>query len=334
MYVRLLIEAALSRGVEVTLLVGRGGAASEEFATHIREIVDKIQLLEDTSISVSTLSATAREVGAGITVVPDGDSLVSEVALRGTWSGPGQLRLLIMRPSGQPSFIAAVQLGKTAVKALIRVLARSRPNVFVFKLRSSIGTSKSRYSVADPVTFAPSLARDDIRRSWPAPESRYWFGVIGALSARKNIPLICEALCSEFEREVGFVVAGRADDSLRDLDDYVASVEAAGVPVVRIDEVLTDANLDAVVAGVDCVVLAHSNEGSSGILGKALVAGTRLVMSGAKSLRRDAATLHAEAEWVPLELHSLRSALKRATEARRPNARELGSSAFADALLQ
>ncbi len=125
----------------------------------------------------------------------------------------------------------------------------------------------------------------NLRREWDLDDSRYWFGIIGAIDERKNVSLVMAAAQGLPPGQVGLLVAGRFSDATREsLREFGAELPG-GVRLV--DRVLTDEELDAAVAAVDCVVLAHSNEGPSGLFGKAVRAGTRILGAGAQSLRRD-----------------------------------------------
>lgn len=333
-YVRLLIDRILADGAKATLLIAPGGLSSNEFAAHLRDVSHLVRCVETDRCSVLDLSTAAQETGATMTVVPDGDRLAFEVALRGGWRGPGTLRILVMRPSGKRSRVPGIRLISSLGRLLVRTVARLRPRVRVLSLGSSVQQSGSAMVVPDPVTYAATHEQiRALRDTWPGPPGRYWFAVVGALNARKNVDLICGAVLGEFDREIGFVVAGRADESLSGLSSYLDTVAAAGVPVERIDGILSDELLDAVVGAADCVILAHSNEGPSGILGKAAVAGTRVVMSGASSLRRDARSLTQHSEWVPLDVQALHGAMFRASHLPAPPTMQLGATSFSDALI-
>jgi hypothetical protein len=104
--------------------------------------------------------------------------------------------------------------------------------------------------------------------------------------------------------------------------------------VVVVDRMLEDVELDSAIAAVDCVVLAHSNEGPSGIFGKAVMSGTRLIASGASSLRQDAQAVATHATWTPLSADAIARAMGDAAAADRPAAvPDMGTARFTSALL-
>lgn len=66
------------------------------------------------------------------------------------------------------------------------------------------------------------------------------------------------------------------------------------------------------------MVVAHSNEGPSGILGKAACLGARVVAAGARNLERDVRVLGSAGCWVPLEVSELSRAFAHAMDSPRP----------------
>ena len=100
------------------------------------------------------------------------------------------------------------------------------------------------------------------------------------------------------------------------------------------DRLLSDLELDAAIRRVDCVVLAHSNEGPSGLFGKAAAAGTRIVAAGAASLRADAGAIPEVAAWSPLDVVGLGAELDLARRKPRPDPIQgLSATDFCTALL-
>lgn len=313
-YVRLLTDHALAMGMRVTLALPEAAPGSETFQVHLAAIRDAIDVVSPSNFGVPALNALAVSLGVSKTIVPDGDRLLYEIARKGGWTR-GQLSLLIMRPGGQ-SHGTLVRHLQSAVKAALRMVARQRKGVRPVVLVSAITWDGSTRRAPDPVRLVcTSSDVSQTRDAWPDGE-RYWFGVVGALDGRKNIRLVASALATLEGRKVGLVLAGRGD--VTDAHRELARLREIGVPVVRRDVLLSDLELDSIVAALDCVILAHSNEGPSGIFGKALASGTRIVTAGADSLRRDAALRPEAAAWTPLAEQPLREALATATRSERP----------------
>lgn len=318
-YVRLLIDAAVQAGDRVTLVLGPdpdpeaerlhlGGISS---VTMLRREVSRVEDLVSISVSLSSDRI----------VLPDGDRIALRLALRRRWHGSGLIIVLVMRERAQPGGPVVL----TAAKSLVRTAAFCRvaamAGVRLLVLKSPTWTGRSRFAVAlDPIRLsADPSAVADFRRSHAMTEDRYWFAVLGAVSARKNLPLILEALKS-CRTPAGLLVAGQFDEDVpADARLRLLEASAAGNAIV-IDRLLTDEELDAAVAAADCVVLAHSNEGPSGLLGKAAATGTRIVAAGAQSLREDLQANPSIGQWVPLTAEALSRALDQAATQQRPAA--------------
>lgn len=334
-YVRLIARAAHSRGDHVAIVLGREVDLDAE-RIHLGQLPEGVAILRSPAGSIVELADLAARLDVDIVVVPDGDRLALQLATRLRWSATAQLNLLVMRESAQPSSLAFM----TKIKSFIRTTAFSRVaamrQVRLVILKSAAWHGKSRFRVAiDPVqlTLTPGAAAD-FRRRHKVDGDRYWFGVVGAISSRKNLPLIMEALESH-TRSSGLIVAGQLDDDVSpEVRRKLIALAERGLAVV-VDKLLTDEELDAAVAATDCIVLAHSNEGPSGLLGKAAAIGTRIVAAGAESLRIDLQALPALGEWVPLNVQALSSAFDRAASLPAPSsALDESSEAFTMAMLQ
>jgi hypothetical protein len=161
---------------------------------------------------------------------------------------------------------------------------------------------------------------------------RYWIGVFGVITARKNLPLIIEAILGQ--PDVGLMIAGSIDTEVSDeIAPLLATFAAAGGRVLQLSETLTDAQFDGAISAVDCVVVAHSNEGPSGVVLKAAASGNRLILAGARSLKRDATYLGEQAMWSPLDAKALSQAIRRAKRMPEPKSTvNVGADGFLTAL--
>ncbi|MCO7203590.1 glycosyltransferase [Microbacterium sp. CnD16-F] len=333
MYARLLAEGILERGRVPLILTSVGACDSEEFNTHLSRIAQDCQICELPSITERTIM---EQVAGTIhpVVFPEGDAWLR--GLGGAWRRSGiQARLLVMRSKGQSSS-AVVRHSQTALKALRRTRARLQSGASIYLL-GSFAERPRRRILSDPVVLSGSEAQADLLRGEWAKRARgfngTWVGVVGALDRRKNLALVCEALSRFAPEEVGLVVAGKAVEGEPEIETSIASMRAAGGPIIRIAGVLPDIEMDNVIRAVDLVVLAHSNEGPSGIFGKAVSAGTYVIAAGAKSLKRDVAKVREGAQWTPLDPVLLGDAIEEARARHRLKPVSLGSQRFIDELL-
>jgi glycosyltransferase involved in cell wall biosynthesis len=290
---------------------------SAEFKMHLGHLSDRVDLTELADLNLQTLAAHSKRICATRTVVTDGDLFARHLARTREWHGTGRLSLLIMREFAQPDKNRLMMWIKNAAKRLIYARASSSSGVDLAVLKSALWTGTSKFRVAiDPVQLSSSAADvARIRNEWELDRSVYWFAVLGAITDRKNVPLIAQSLMLLETSQVGLLVAGSFDPSVRALiQDSASLLSKAGKSVRLVDELLSDPDLDAAVSTADCLVLAHSNEGPSGLMGKAAAAGTRVVAAGATSLRNDVASFGEAGLWCPLDIETMAGTLQTAME--------------------
>ncbi|MBT1635919.1 hypothetical protein [Clavibacter michiganensis] len=335
-YVRLLADAILAAGGRPVLVTRPGQMDSPQAAEFLAGLPTSFRSVEVAHADVASASVVARRLGARRIVVPDGDRhLVSLVTRRGR--DLPHVTALVMREPVLRRDQPLRPLARQWLKRATMTLAGLRRSTTVTVLKSSVWAGRSRFPVAqDPVTLAATPA--DVaafRERWDMGADRRWFGVVGAITARKNLPLVAEALARVADEGVGLFVGGAVfDGQLAAAEPHLAEARRRGARVVVVDRMLEDVELDAAIGAVDCVVLAHSNEGPSGILGKAVMSGTRLLLSGAASLRRDAEAVPAHASWTPLTVDAIATGMADARRADRPAAvTDMGTSRFTAALL-
>lgn len=336
-YVRLLAEEALERKYQVHIALPAGSTECQEFATHLNHLAHKVRVETLPSLKLRDLEALSLRVKAKRTVVTDGDALAIQLARAGGWKGEGRLSILIMRECAQPDKNPLKMWIKNQAKRFVHSRVSQDDYTDLAILKSSLWAGQSKLPIAlDPVQLQCTerdVAR--IRESWNLDSSTFWFGVIGAITERKNVPLIAASLASVSSDRVGLLVAGKIDPRIStDIQSAVSHLASLGKSTKVVDRLLSDVELDAAVLAVDCLVLAHSNEGPSGLLGKAVAAGTQVLASGASSLKNDVAALGDSARWLPLDPPSLSAGLQLAM-ARPVRSEGLGAttSSFLEVLL-
>jgi glycosyltransferase involved in cell wall biosynthesis len=336
-YVRLLAEEALRLGRHVVIITSPSGLDSDDARIHLGHLSDRVSAINTRAWSAERLATLSNSVGARVTVVPDGDRFAIKLAFGRGWRGQSRLSILIMREVAQPTRWPFVQQFKTKIRRVLFRHVNAFRNVQVVILKSQWWSGISKFTIArDPVTLNSSPCDvERITHEWKLTEDRYWFAILGAISARKNVDLVARALAGSQPRRVGLLVAGAWDDGIgQETVSAFDDLTEAGGQVVIVNRRLDDVELDSAVARADCVVVAHSNEGPSGLLGKAAAAGTRVVAGGAKSLRDDLIRIPHIGEWCPLDEMLLAGALGRALGLPRPGiADHQGVEAFARALL-
>lgn len=308
-YVSLLARQAREMEATVVIATTPAAPATQEWQVHLGGADYQTVLLEGPG-ELSEYEEIASKLAATVTVIPDADRYLPKLIWKG-WRGTGRLNVLAMRTQPQSGGRAARAV-KLAIKKMLVALPNNRDRVTCLALRSPFAPEdrSAEHSVADPVTLNPSARfQREIEGVIGADVRRTWFGVFGAISPRKNLPLILEALTGL--PHVGLVVAGTIDPVVREaLDPAVSTFIAEGGEFIEFPGPLDDPEFDAAILAVDCVIAAHSNEGPSGVIAKATRGGKRLVLAGAQSLRRDAELLPSQARWCPLDADAMRESIK------------------------
>ncbi len=281
-YVRLLVSRAVECGEPVEILAPPGTRDAPEFSLHLGDHVASIQLRELENFTAASLQDLLNERPAGMFIFPDGDDAVRLLAVRRLRPAGAAMSVLMMRPHGQ-SRRSFKRVLESAAKKVMRGLARSHRDVQVFSLVPSTTVSVGVWEVRDPIEFNPGASIPDWRSADP---SLLWFGIAGAITSRKNVDLVSRAL-AELGPEVGLVVAGASEVDESTIDEWTAPMRKVGQSVVRINRRLSDEELDSIIASIDVAVIAHTNDGPSGIMGKADLAGKRVLSAGAPTLRRE-----------------------------------------------
>ncbi|HPZ14620.1 MAG TPA: hypothetical protein PLK04_10335 [Bacillota bacterium] len=313
-YVALLLKELMSRGEDVTLLTTSTTVESAEWQVHLSAITPAVLERPLDEFNLTDIAAVSASVGSELTIIPNADAELLPVIIQG-WRGPGALKLLVMRAqSAQPGppFPRLRPLKTLVKRALIRA-ADLRSSVDVYALRNPLSPPGRVLNwVPDPIVLnCTPQQQKKLEAQLDAHGDRYWFGVFGAICPRKNLPLIAAAIADQ--QDCGLVIAGSvADDVAKDSAPFLEAFTANGGAVIQLPGPLTAEEFDSAIATVDCVIVAQSEEGSSSIVLRAAALGRRLIVAGAKSLKKDASYLPQHAEWCRLEVDVVRTAMSKA----------------------
>lgn len=318
-YVRFLIEECHSRFDRVVILTTNSAIESAEWRVHLEHHAPSVILRPSHAFELPDIATVAAGLSADVTIVPDADGYVPHVLLRG-WQGPGTLTMLVMRGEVQPGPpLAWLRPAKTLAKRALVWCADRRRSVQVYTLRSPLTPRRGPLRwLAEPVHLDCSPQQiEALNRQLDRDQGRYWIGVFGDITARKNLALIIEAILEI--PNLGLLTAGPVDPEVSSaVSPLLERFLSSGGKVRQIGGPLSDAEFDSAISAVDCVVAAHTNEGPSSVVLKAVAAGRRLVLAGAESLRQDAAQLPDQAVWTPLDARTLRHAIEQAQRAPAP----------------
>jgi hypothetical protein len=315
-HVRHLVEYASAAGATPVAVVTPNVRAAEQWRMELEPLQDRMTVHVVDATNLAGLVQVTTALAAEHTIVADGDYLAMRLGVVGRWRGTGTLTAMLMRDPADEVPGTWQRRVITAGKSALLWRARRVAGVHVVGLRSALARPSGAEQVAlDPIE---RLADDDdvdrIRAAWKLQDGRFWFGVIGAVTPRKNLPLIAQAVeivvAAGGADAVGLLVAGHCQDGvLRDANPYFDRLRTLGAEVVVVDRVLSPVDFDAAARAVDCLVAAHSNEGPSGLIARAGLHGVRVVAAGARSLARDVERLPVAA-WTELDAHALATALQ------------------------
>ena len=309
-YARLLLDAGSARGWSMRLVMPRDRTTDNEVALFLgggNYEMDTTEPVETSRQWVGAVEARSRAGGYAV-VVPDGDHFLASVGVRGGWRGEGHLVGLILRdPTVYRMRTPQGRAAAAAKKVLIR-RAAGLANVTPLRLSGQARPPGDCW-VRDPIRLDadPPLVRafrDEMG-------DRQWFGVLGRIDRRKSVSEVADAaaLVSKATGPVGLLLRGRCDAlALQGAEPAFQRLRQAGGSVMIDNRLCSDVELDSTVAAVDCLVIAHTNEGPSGILGKGLASGTRVVAAGARSLKPDV-SLSQAGRWTELEPHAMSEAM-------------------------
>ncbi|MCO4253149.1 hypothetical protein [Pseudarthrobacter raffinosi] len=329
------LMAAVAEQAGNRVFIGTTDAAlsSPEWTMHLGNVASSTEVAILDDFSVETIDRLSRELRVDHVVVPDGDAFAFELSRGKSWTTSATVTALVMREKGQPSKVPGVAYAKTLIKGALLQLANLRPRVELRILKSAAWNGFSLMPVSrDPVSLTFDTHRPGSRL---LPTGCFWFGVVGSIGQRKNLPLVASSVAALNLPDVGLAVAGCIEDEvLHQAQPYLEQILRNGGRVEILNRLLADSEMDQVITELDCVVLAHSNEGPSGVLGKAVAAGTTVVAAGALTLRSDCRQIGSSAEWVRLSQVELTQAFVRATQKPHPEPEFLASPTdFASELL-
>ncbi|MBZ5734976.1 glycosyltransferase [Nocardioides sp. TRM66260-LWL] len=287
-YLRILLEHCHRAGTPVRLYATAAVAAGADLAA-LRARPDAPPVPEPIVADDPVSAALAHEPPEVQVVLPEADHLLRRGdLLRVVRRRRRPVTLLVMRGrreshqpwGGVPRFVA---------KRLLVLLLTLAPGARVRRLSSGLQPPRRGW-VRDPVALAGGADEvAAVRAGLDLRDDVVWVGLLGALHPRKNVLLGLEAL-ARCPDHVGLLLAGRLqpEDHRAAVLRRVDTLREAGRPVRVEDGFLDDARFDALIRAVDAMLLPYANQGPSGLVGKAVLAGTRVVASPSATLRGDA----------------------------------------------
>lgn len=293
-----------ARDGEVVLLTSRGAPARPEFENFLAglglAVDDRFTHIHPPTAEL--LAAVAEHAAAGPVgrvVVMDADQslkrwwYLAPRALRGIRPRP---RIVFMLTRYPARLRLADRVGWTlrltkATLALAAMATGSLHRVAGFAGREDLAAGWLVKRARDPaICGAHSRDRAELRAALGLPAGRRLVGIFGVIGDRKNAPFVLDALVAAGD-DADLLIAGAVREGM---PAWLAGLPAERRRRVHVrDGFLPDDELDRYVAAADAVAIALTNNGPSGIMGKALAAGVPVVTAGSVVRARELAVTRA-----------------------------------------
>jgi glycosyltransferase involved in cell wall biosynthesis len=325
------VAALAGRSGEVALLTSSGASTGPEFGVYLSDArLDVHEVYTGTYPPTRTMADEiaryCRAHDVSTVVVMDADQSLKRwwyaapLAFRGLPRRPRVIFMLTRYPARlrlEDRFGWKLRLSK-ATLAVLAMATRSLDRVAGFAGREDMSRGWLVKRARDPaICTAHARDRSAIRAALDLPAERSLVGIFGVMSMRKNAPLILDAILAS-ESDADLVIAGLVKPDVAAWLDGLAPEIRARITVR--DGYLDNDLLDRLVAAVDVVIIALTNNGPSGIMGKALAAGVPVVSAGSEVRARELEAT-AGGESAELTVPSLAAAIHRVLDADPAHAR-------------
>lgn len=289
-----------ARTGEVILLTSDIAATDDAFAVLLGDAPLEVDAAF-TSIRPATrdlareIARVARDHDVARTVIMDADQslkrwwLVARQEFRGLGDRRPQVTFMLTRYPAKlgitDSFGWKLRVSKGGL-SLLAMATGTLDRVVGFAGRDDMSRGWLVRRARDPEDCgAHSRDRVGLRAELDLPQDRRLVGIFGVIEERKNAPLILEALELEGLDDVDVLLGGGIRPEVW---AWVNDLPADRRARIRTrDGFLPDEVMDKLVACVDACPIALTNNGPSGIMGKALAAGVPVVTAGSRVRARE-----------------------------------------------
>jgi glycosyltransferase involved in cell wall biosynthesis len=285
---------------EPILLTSVGGTATEEFAAYLGD--ESVETHEPYTSAfpsareiAESIAAFAHDRAVDTVVVMDADRAVKRwwldapPAFKGLSKRPRVVFLFTRYParlSWRDRLGWAHRVSKAGL-ALLAMATGSLRRVANLAGRDDDNPGWVVKRAKDPaICSAHARDRDRLRGELELDRGLVLVGILGAISDRKNVPMVAEAV-HRLGGDTRLLLAGGLTPFVR---DWLARQPCEMLEVLMVrDEYLSNEKLDSYVAACDVVSIAQDNNGPSGIMGKALAAGVPVLTAGSRVRERELA---------------------------------------------
>ena len=297
------VARVAARSGEVVLLTSTVGAADDAFATLLADLDVELQVTRPfdairppTRQLARAVAAACREREVDKAIVMDADQAlkrwwwVARQEFRGlrrrtTAPGPGRRPFMIFMLTRYPAKLTRhdtfgwkLRISKAGLAIAARAFG-TLDHVAGFAGRDDMTDGWVVKRARDPeMCLAHSRDRVAIREQFELPRDRRLVGIFGVIEERKNAPMVLDALDHAGLDDVDLVLGGGIWKEVWAWIDALPPQRRRRV--ITYDGFLTDLEMDQLVAAVDCCPIPLTNNGPSGIMGKALAAEVPVVTAG------------------------------------------------------
>jgi hypothetical protein len=306
---------------EIILLTSAGAPNTDEFRTFLTDVPLKVNepfesIYPPTRLMARRVAEICRTNAVSTVIVMDADQslkrwwYVAAQELRGVPRRPRVIFMLTRYPAKLTlgdRFGWALRISKGSL-ALAAMATGTLHRVAGFAGREDLSRGWLVKRARDPaICTANSRDRTALRAELGLPADRRLVGIFGVLTARKNAPLVLAAILTS-GTDADLLLAGSISP---DVTGWLATLPepTRGRVIVR-DGFLPNDLLDRLVAAVDVVAIVLTNNGPSGIMGKALAADVPVVSAGSAVRARELHATHGGVT-ADLNLESIATALRR-----------------------
>lgn len=309
---------------EVVLLTSTGAVHGEAFSVYLADVPLRAEELfaevyPPTAQIAAAVAEQCRAQDVGTVVVMDADQSLKRWwyaaprAFRGLARKPRVVFFLTRYPAKlrlTDRFGWELRVAK-ATLALVAIATGSLHRVAGFAGRDDMSRGWLVKRARDPeICGAHSRDRLALRAEFGLPSNRRLVGIFGLISERKNARLVWESMRAAGV-DADLLLAGGIQPEVA---AWIAGLPEAERERVHVfDGFLPNDVLDKLVAAVDVAPIALTNNGPSGIMGKALAAGVPVVSAGSRVRARELVAT-AGGELADLDPGSLGAAIARALD--------------------
>ena len=285
-------------GDDVVLITSKGAVTGDAFKVYLSEVsLEALEVFDEvyppTTTMLEQIVARCRADDVRTVVVMDADQslkkwwLLAPRAFRGLGRRPEVVFFYTRYPARVP-LNDRVQLKLRVTKAVLTAVTmgtRTLHRAAGFSGRDDLHKGWLVKRARDPeICGFHSGQRAELRAELGLPPDRRVVGIFGLISERKNAKLVFEAM-QHAGIDADLLLAGVIEPEVK---AWIASLPTDQQERVRtFDGFLDNTLLDKLIAAVDVAPIALTNNGPSGIMGKALAAEVPVISAGSRVRARE-----------------------------------------------